>query len=99
MTAWTDFNSSAKSHTPNAPKAAAEKPRTYRWYEYRMPIKYGQDALQVWWFDMEIKYRGETTYHNRFITSIQLKNANIAALANCSRARWKIENESVNILR
>ena len=64
-----------------------------------MPIKYGQDALQVWWFDMEIKYRGETTYHNRFITSIQLKNTNIAALANCSRARWKIENESFNILR
>ena len=84
---------------PKRAKGRGRETRTYRWCEYRLPIRGGKDALQVWWFDMQIKYRGETTYRNSFITSIQPKNTNIVALANCARARWKIENESFNILK
>ena len=48
---------------------------------------------------MKILYRGKTTYQNPFVTSIKPTVDNIIALANCGKARWKIENESFNILK
>ncbi len=84
---------------PKRAKGRGRETRIYRWCEYRMPIRDGEDALQVWWFDMEVKYQGKITYRNSFVTSIEPKSSNIVALANSARARWKIENESFNILK
>ena len=84
---------------PKRAKGRGRETRIYRWCEYRMPIRDGEDALQVWWFDMEVRYKGKTTYRNSFVTSIEPKSTNIVALANSARARWKIENESFNILK
>jgi hypothetical protein len=42
---------------------------------------------------------GEVTYRNSFITDLPVGRDNVAELAACGRARWKIENETFNVLK
>ena len=71
----------------------------YRWI-HDIPLRDGKDALKVNWFEIEIRNaNNEVTYRNSFITDLKLGPANVAALAACGRARWKIENETFNILK
>jgi hypothetical protein len=42
---------------------------------------------------------GKATYTNSFITDLAVSADNVAALAAAGRARWKIENESFNVLK
>jgi hypothetical protein len=71
----------------------------YRWLQ-GVPLRDGADALHVNWFEIEIRNdRGETTYRNSFITDLAVRSDNIADLAACGRARWKIENETFNVLK
>jgi hypothetical protein len=42
---------------------------------------------------------GELTYRNSFITDMAVNRENVAELAACGRARWKIENEGFNTLK
>ena len=42
---------------------------------------------------------GQVTYRNSFITDLPVTRENVAELAACGRARWKIENESFNVLK
>ncbi len=42
---------------------------------------------------------GTVTYRGSFVTSLPVNRDNVATLANCARARWKIENESFNVLK
>jgi len=63
-------------------------------------LRDGKDALKVNWFEIEIlNASGEVTYRNSFITDLAIGPANVAELAACGRARWKIENESFNVLK
>jgi hypothetical protein len=39
------------------------------------------------------------TYRNSFITDLAIGANNVAELAACGRARWKIENETFNVLK
>lgn len=41
----------------------------------------------------------ETIYSNKWITSIELKEANVEQVAVAGRCRWKIENETFNTLK
>ena len=42
---------------------------------------------------------GKTTYDGAFVTSLPVTADNVVEVAACARARWKIENESFNVLK
>jgi hypothetical protein len=71
----------------------------YRWLE-DVPLRDGADAMTVNWLEIEIvDPAGRTTYRNSFVTDLPVHAANVAEIAACGRARWKIENESFNTLK
>lgn len=71
----------------------------YRWLQ-DVPLRDGRDALIVNWFEIEIiNARGETTYRNSFVTDLPVGPDTVVELAACGRARWKIENETFNVLK
>ena len=71
----------------------------YRWLE-GVPLRDGKDAMLVNWLEIEIvDAAGKTTYRNSFVTNLPVSGTNVAELAACGRARWKIENESFNTLK
>ena len=74
-------------------------------YQYRiaeqLPIKDGNDALKVNYVELQIRRVGDRkpTQSFRFITSLDVTQANVADIAAAGRARWKIENEGFNLLK
>jgi len=71
----------------------------YRWLR-DVPLRGDAKALKVNWLGIEILNKaGEVTYRNSFITDLPVDASNVAELAACGRARWKIENESFNTLK
>ena len=71
----------------------------YRWAR-TVRLRDARDALAVNWFEIEIiNARGETTYRNSFVTDLPVGPENVVELAACGRARWKIENETFNVLK
>jgi hypothetical protein len=71
----------------------------YRWPR-DVPLRDGKDALRVNWLEIEIvNARGQTTYRNSFVTNLPVTADTVAELAACGRARWKIENETFNVLK
>ena len=71
----------------------------YRWLQ-DVPLRDGKDALRVNWFAIEIvNAKGETTYRNSFVTDLPVGADTVVELAACGRARWKIENETFNVLK
>ena len=71
----------------------------YRWL-HEVPLRDGRDALTVNWFEIEIiNAKGETTYRNSFVTDLPVGPGTVVELAACGRARWKIENETFNVLK
>src|SRR3954451_20084589 len=65
-----------------------------------VPLRGDEEALTVNWLMVEIlNAKGEVTYRNSFITDLPVTRATVAELAACGRARWKIENESFNVLK
>ena len=70
----------------------------YRWLS-GVPLRATEDALKVNWFSFEIfDAKGKRTYHNSFVTDLPVTAGTVAELAACGRARWKIENETFNVL-
>ena len=56
--------------------------------------------MTVNWLMIEISdASGKVTYRNSFITDLDVGRDNVAELAAAGRARWKIENESFNVLK
>ena len=71
----------------------------YRWMT-DLPIRDGDDALRVNWLDIvSAKPDGKVTCRGAFVTSLPVDRDNVAELADCARARWKIENETFNVLK
>jgi hypothetical protein len=71
----------------------------YRWIN-DVPLRDGKDALLVNWFEIEIvNADGDVTYHNSFVTDLPVGPDNVSELSACGRARWKIENETFNVLK
>ena len=66
----------------------------YRWLS-AIPLRATEDALAVNWFSVEIRnHTGKRTYYNSFVTDLPVTAENVAELAACGRARWKIQNET-----
>lgn len=71
----------------------------YRWLT-EVPLRGTADAVSVNWFSVEIfSGSGKRTYHNAFVTDLPVTADRVAELAACGRARWKIENETFNVLK
>jgi hypothetical protein len=71
----------------------------YRWL-CDVPLRDGKDAMLVNWFEIEIvDGSGKVTYRNSFVTDLPVGRDTVAELASCGRARWKIENETFNVLK
>ena len=60
----------------------------------------GHDARLVNWIGVTITdAKGHVTYNNAFVTSLPVTRDTVAEIVACARARWKIENESFNVLK
>jgi hypothetical protein len=71
----------------------------HRWL-CKVPLRGDNTALTVNWLAIEISdAQGKVTYRNSFITDLPVDASNVAELLACGRARWKIENESFNVLK
>ena len=71
----------------------------YRWL-YAVPLRATDDAILVNWFSIEtLNAKGKRTYYNSFVTDLAITRDTVAELAACGRARWKIENETFNVLK
>ena len=71
----------------------------YRWLG-DLPLRDGKDAMLVNWLEIEVVDAADrVTYRNSFVTDLTVTRDNVAELAACGRARWKIENESFNTLK
>jgi hypothetical protein len=66
----------------------------YKWVN-GVEIREKLPTLDVNYLDMEEinEETGKVNYHNSWITDITITEENVAELARCGRARWKIENE------
>jgi hypothetical protein len=72
---------------------------TYRWIE-AVPLRDGDDAITVNWLEIEIAdATGKITYRNSFVTDLPVEADTVVELAAAGRARWKIENETFNVLK
>jgi hypothetical protein len=72
---------------------------SYRWLE-AIPLRDSEDALLVNYLEVEVhNAKGKRTYRNSFITDLPIHRGNVQELADCARARWKIENETFNALK
>ena len=87
------------SHTVQVKRGRKQFTNRYRWLS-DVPLRDGDDALKVNWLEIEIRdVDGNVTYRNSFITDLPVNRDNVAELAACGRARWKIENETFNTLK
>jgi hypothetical protein len=82
------------------------KGKSNRWEHHRyrwangVPLTDCDDALKVNWCELTITDAdGAVRYRNSFITDWTISADNVAGLVAAGRARWKIENESNNILK
>jgi hypothetical protein len=65
-----------------------------------VPIRDGKDALLINWIGFEIvDAKGKVKYSMAWVTSLPVSQDNVAEIVACGRARWKIENESFNVLK
>ena len=71
----------------------------WRWMN-AIPIRDGDDALRVNWLELTIRdAKGQITYRNSFVSDLPVNASNVEAMADAGRARWKIENETFNVLK
>jgi len=96
-----DFMDSATIEERTVTQKAPGKRLTYRyrWFE-GAPLRDGKDAKLVNWVGVTITdAKGKQTYDNAFVTSLPVTRDTVAEIVACARARWKIENESFNVLK
>ena len=83
--------------------ARKKKHVVYTWkYLNGAPIRYDeQNPFMVNYLSMEIRAEGaeKPGYSNSWVTDKLITDNNAAYLAECGRARWKIENEHNNVLK
>mgnify|MGYP003599987546 FL=1 len=97
----TEFRKGLSLATHVETKGTGSQKREYHYsWLCNLPIRDGTDALLVNWIDVTIvDSRGKSTYHSSFVTSLPPSKENISELISCARTRWKIENETFNVLK
>jgi len=73
---------------------------TYR-FAHQVPLRAGADAMQVNWCELTISHEqtGAILFHNAWATNHAISTQAVAATAEAGRTRWKVENESINVLK
>ena len=86
-------------HAEQVRKGKTVETRQYRWIE-GVPLRDGKDAALVNWIGFEIlDGKGRVKYSSAWVTSLPVNKDNVAEIVACGRARWKIENETFNVLK
>jgi hypothetical protein len=86
-------------HVETIRKGKAVETHRYRWIT-AVPLRDGKDAAPVNWIAFEIFDRhGAVKYAIAWVTSLPVSKANVALIAAAGRARWKIENETFNVMK
>jgi hypothetical protein len=86
-------------HTERVKRGRERFTYTYRWL-CDVPLRADDTAMSVNWLSIEITdANGVVTHRNSFITDLPVDRTTVAELAACGRARWKIENETFNVLK
>jgi hypothetical protein len=70
----------------------------YRWVN-QVPLNGGRNADQVNFFEYWLHVGQKVTYHNSWVSDLEVSKANVVELVRAGRARWKIENETFNTLK
>ena len=87
-----------QEHRQTICKRGKRTTTTYRWLN-AVPLRATDDAILVNWFSIEtFNAKGKRTYYNSFVTDLAITRDTVAELAG-GRARWKIENETFNVLK
>lgn len=89
---------------PERHQEKIRKGKTSQTFRYRfiakVPIRGTEDSALVDWIGFEIADpKGVVTYKTALVTSLPVTKSNVAEIVACGRARWKIENESFNVLK
>ncbi len=93
------YGARLEEHRETVCKRGKRTTTVYRWLA-DVPLRDSADALKVNWFSVEMfDGKGKRTYRNSFVTDLPVTAATVAELAACGRARWKIENETFNVLK
>jgi hypothetical protein len=80
-------------------KGKARETHRYRYIE-KVPLRDGENSARVNWIGFEIlDAKNVVKYKTAFVTSLPVNKSNVAEIVACGRARWKIENESFNVLK
>jgi hypothetical protein len=96
-----DFMNGAEIEQMSVTRKEGGKKLTYRYRWFKgAPLREGKDALDVNWIGLTIfDAKGKQTYDSAWVTSLKVGRENVADIAACARARWKIENETFNVLK
>ena len=73
---------------------------SYQWLN-GVAIRDNKETLLVNYLSLSIwnEEQNKRTFYNTWITNKPISSDNVALLASCGRARWKIENEHNNVLK
>jgi hypothetical protein len=86
-------------HDKKVRKRAVTEIFRYRWIE-NVPLRDGKDAMTVNWISFQIvDAKGKVKYTMAWVTSLPVSKDTVADIVACGRARWKIENESFNVMK
>jgi len=88
-----------EQHEEKTRKRATTETFRYRWMN-DVPLRDGKDAMPVNWAGFQIlDAKGKVKYTMAWVTSLPVSKENVAEIVACGRARWKIENESFNVMK
>jgi hypothetical protein len=86
-------------HVETIRKGKTVETRRYRWIT-GVPLRDGKDAVLVNWIALDIfDHHGCVKYSIAWVTSLPVTQSNVADIAAAGRARWKIENETFNVMK
>jgi hypothetical protein len=93
------YGATLEEHRETVLKRGKRTTTVYRWLT-DVPLRDSADALKVTWFSVEMfDGKGKPPYRNTLVTDLPVSAGHVADLAACGRARWKIENETFNVLK
>ncbi len=100
---WIDFSEKNGEMIIGSIKKYEKGKRIIYRYRYvnNVPLRESEPSLMVNWYEVEIldTAKNKVIYKNSFITNHELNEPNIFPMIVSGRTRWKIENESNNILK
>lgn len=70
----------------------------YEWIN-EVPLNGNEQTVITNYFEYWLIDKGKTTYHNSWVTDIDICEDNVRELVRGGRCRWKIENEVFNTLK